>query len=173
MKKILLLSVVAGVVMFFWGFISWAVLPWHMAAANKFTDEAAVAQVLKENAPQKGVYYLPFSEKDHGPDQVGAFVNVSPDGTDMNMGKMMGISMATQIISAFLVLCLLYLTCGLSYLSKVGFFALVGLTIGFVSHAPYWNWFSFSTPYVVTMMLDILIAWILAGLVVSKFASTK
>lgn len=173
MKKILLLSVVAGIVMFFWGFLSWAVLPWHMTAANKFTDEAAVSQVLKENSPQKGVYYLPFSEEDHGPDQVGAFVNVSPDGTDMNMGKMMGISMATQIISAFLVLCLLRLTCGLSYLGKVGFFALVGLTIGFVSHAPYWNWFSFSTPYVVTMMLDILIAWILAGLVVSKFAPTR
>ena len=173
MKKILLLSVVAGVVMFFWGFISWAVLPWHMTTANKFTDEAAVSQVLKENAPQKGIYFLPFDEKDHGPDQVGAFASVLPDGTAMNMGKMMGISLVTQIISAFLVLCLLYMTCGLSYWGKVAFFALAGLTIGFASHAPYWNWFSFSTPYVSVMLLDILISFILAGLVVAKFAPTK
>lgn len=173
MKKILLLSIVAGIVMFVWGFISWAVLPWHMTTANKFTDEAAVSQVLKDNAPQKGIYYLPFDEKKHGPDQVGAFASVLPDGTDMNMGKMMGISLVTQIISAFLVLSLLALTCGLSYLGKVVFFSWTGLTIGFVSHAPYWNWFSFSTSYVSVMLLDILIAFTLAGLVVGKFAPTK
>jgi len=172
-KKILLLSVVAGIVMFFWGFVSWTVLPWHMTTANKFTDEQAVSQVLKENAPQKGIYYLPFDEKDHGPGQVGAFASVLPDGTAMNMGKMMGISLATQIISAFLVLCLLRLACGLSYLGKVGFFALVGLTIGFASHIPYWNWFSFSTSYVSVMLLDILISFTLAGLAVAKFAPTK
>lgn len=61
MKKNLLLSIVAGLVLFVWGFISWAVLPWHMMVANGFADEAAVSQVLKENAPQEGVYYLPFS----------------------------------------------------------------------------------------------------------------
>ena len=82
MKKNALLSLVAGLVLFVWGFISWAVLPWHMMVANKFTNEAAVSQVLKDNSPQQGVYYLPFSEKDHGPEQVGAFVNVLPQGTD-------------------------------------------------------------------------------------------
>ena len=173
MGKILLLSVVAGIVMFIWGFISWAVLPWHTNTANKFTDEAAVSQMLKDNAPRKGVYFLPFAEEDHGPEQVGAFINVLPDGTAMNMGKMMGIAIVTQIISAFLVLSLLSMTCGLSYWGKVGFFALAGLTIGFVSHAPYWNWFSFSTPYVVVIILDIFIAWILAGLAVAKFSPTK
>lgn len=170
MKRNLLLSVVAGTVLFVWGFISWAVLPWHMMVAHKFTNEAAVSQVLKDNSPQTGVYYLPFSEKDHGPNQVGAFANVLTQGTEMNMGKQMSIALITQIISAFLVLGLLGMTSGLTYWSKVGFFALVGLTIGFVSHVPYWNWFGFSTPYTVVMMLDILIGWVLAGLAVAKFA---
>jgi len=173
MKKILWLSLLGGVVMFIWGFISWAILPWHMTTANKFTDEAAVSQVLKENAPRKGIYFLPFSEADHGPEQVGAFANVLPDGTAMNMGINMLIGLVTSCVSVFLGLCLLYMASGLSYWGKVGFFALLGLTIGFVSHAPYWNWFSFSTAYINVIILDILITWILAGLAVVKFAPTR
>lgn len=173
MKKNILLSLVAGVMLFVWGFISWAVLPWHMMVANKFTDEAAVSQALKANAPQAGVYYLPFSEKDHGPNQAGAFANVLPQGTEMNMGRQMAIGLITQIVSAFLVLSLMSMTTSLSYWSKVGFFALAGLTIGFVSHAPYWNWFGFPASYVSITILDILIGWTLAGLTVAKFAESK
>jgi len=172
-KKILLLSVTAGVVLFVWGFISWAVLPWHNLVASKFTNEAAVSQVLKENAPQQGVYFLPFSEKDHGPDQVGAFANVQPHGTDMNMGRQMATALATQIIGAFLVLMLLMHTSLANYWGKVGFMALVGLTIGFVSHAPYWNWFGFPAPYVLVTILDSTIGWSLAGLAVSRFLQNR
>jgi len=172
-KRIALLSMVAGIVLFVWGFISWAVLPWHNMVANKFTNEAAISQALKDNAPRQGVYYLPFSEKDHGPNQVGAFTNVLPQGTEMNMGKMMSIALVTQIISAFLVLSLLGMTRNITYKGKVGFFALVGLIIGFVSHAPYWNWFGFPTPYIVVTILDILIGWTLAGLAVAKFVEKK
>lgn len=171
MKKTLLLSVAAGVVLFVWGFISWAVLPWHDMVANKFIDEAAVAQVLKANAPQQGVYFLPFSEQGHGPNQVGAFANVLPHGTDMNMGKQMAIGLATQIVGAFLVLLLLSQTGRASYWRKVGFVALVGLIIGFVSHAPYWNWFGFPASYVLVTILDTLIGWTLAGLAVARFTN--
>ena len=173
MQKNLLLSVVAGIVLFVWGFISWAVLPWHNMVANKFTNEAAVAQALKENSPQQGIYYLPFSEKDHGPNQVGAFANVHPQGTEMNMGKQMAIALVTQIIGAFLVLMLLRQTGGLTYWGKVELFALVGLIIGFVSHVPYWNWFGFPAPYVLVTILDTAVGWTLAGLAVAKFASGR
>lgn len=173
MKRHALLSLAAGVVLFVWGFISWALLPWHMAVANKFTDEAAVSQALKANAPRAGVYFLPFSEADHGPNQAGAFANVLPQGTEMNMGKQMSIGLITQIVSAFLVLGLASMTSGLTYWGKVGFISLTGLTIGFVSHAPYWNWFGFPAPYIGVMIFDTLIGWTLAGLAVAKFATDQ
>lgn len=173
MKRRLVLSVVGGIVLFLWGFISWALLPWHMMVANKFVNEAAVSQVLKENAPQKGVYYLPFSEKDHGPDQVGAFANVLPQGTEMNMGKQMAIGLTTQLLAAFLVLSLMNTAKGLNYMGKVGYFAFVGLIIGFVSHTPYWNWFGFATSYTLVTILDIVIGWTLAGLAMAKFTEEK
>jgi hypothetical protein len=171
--KNMLLSLVAGIVLFVWGFVSWVVLPWHMAVANRFTDEAAVSRVLKENSPQAGVYYLPFSEKDHGPNMVGAFANVLPQGTEMNMNRQMAVGVVTQVLSAFLVLGLLGMRSGLSYWGKVGFFALAGLTIGFVSHAPYWNWFGFPAPYVGVTIADGVIGWTLAGLAVAKFAAAR
>lgn len=173
MKKIVLLSLAAGTVLFIWGFISWVVLPWHENVAHKFTDEAAVAQTLKANAPTQGVYYLPFAEEDHKPGETAAFVNVLPQGFDMNMGKLMGIGLITQIVSAFLVLCLFAMTGNLRYWDKVGFFSLTGLIIGFVSHAPYWNWFGFSAAYVGVTILDSIIGWTLAGLAVAKFAQNK
>ncbi|HAK59647.1 MAG TPA: hypothetical protein DCO77_04595 [Nitrospiraceae bacterium] len=173
MKRTIALSLVAGVVLFVWGFISWALLPWHMMVANKFTSEAAVSQALKDNAPKTGVYYLPYSEKDHGPDQVGAFANVLPRGTDMNMGVQMATGLVIQVLSAFLVLVLFNKAKGPDYWGNVGFFALVGLAIGFVSHAPYWNWFGFPTAYVMVTITDIVIGWTLAGLVVSKLAEKK
>lgn len=58
-------------------------------------------------------------------------------------------------------------------MGKVLFIALVGLIIGFVSHAPYWNWFGFSTPYVIVIILDTVIGWTLAGLVIARFSEEK
>ncbi|MEW6353583.1 MAG: hypothetical protein AB1469_04705 [Pseudomonadota bacterium] len=144
-----------------------------MNVAHKFTDEAAVAQALKANAPQQGVYYLPFAEEDHKPGETAAFVNVLPQGFDMNMGKLMGIGLVTQIVSAFLVLLLFGVTTGLNYWGKAAFFAFTGLIIGFVSHAPYWNWLGFPTSYVGVIILDGVIGWTLAGLAVAKFAQNK
>ena len=173
MKKSSLAVVLGGLVLFLWGFVSWAILPWHENVAHKFSDEGAVAQVLKANAPEQGVYYLPFAEEDHKLGEPAAFVNVLPQGFDMNMGKLMGIGLITQIISAFLVLMLLRQARGLHYIGKVMFVALVGLIIGFVSHAPYWNWFGFSSAYVGVIILDTVVGWTLAGLVLARFTEDK
>jgi hypothetical protein len=162
-----------AIVLFFWGFVSWAVLPWHDMVANKFTSESSVSQVLKQNAPTAGVYYLPFAEEDHKPGETAAFVNVLPDGFEMNMGKLMGRAMLGQLTAALLVLLLLRKTSNLNYRERVRFVALVGVVIGFVSHFPYWNWFGFSTSYVLITIIDSLIAWSLAGLVMAKFVVGK
>ena len=159
--------------MFIWGTLSWTLLPWHNAVANKFTDEDSVSQLLKQNATDAGVYYLPFSEEDHQPGKAAAFINVLPNGYDMDMGKLMGTAMFGQLVAAFLVLLLLRSTTGLTYWCRVFFVTLVGLIIGFASHFPYWNWFGFSTSYVVVAVVDSTIAWFLAGLIMAKFVLGK
>ena len=168
MRNNLIAIVLSAVVLFTWGFISWALLPWHMNVAHKFTSESSVAQALKENAPNAGIYYLPFSEEDHKAGEPAAFLSVAPDGYEMNMGKMMGIGILGQMVAALLVLLLLRKTSNLSYWERVRFVALVGVAIAFISHFPYWNWFEFSNSYFLVTILDSLIAWTLAGLVMAK-----
>lgn len=173
MKDNLLAILLSAAVLFVWGYFSWAVLPWHMSVAHQFTDESSVIQALKENAPEAGIYYLPFAEEDYKPGVPGAFVNVAPDGYDMNMGKKMGIGFIGQMAATFLALMLLRRTVNLHYWERVGFVALVGLTVAFISHFPYWNWFEFSGSYFLVILLDSVIAWSLAGLVLAKFVAGK
>src|SRR5262245_9001563 len=57
LKRILLASLLAALVAFFWGFLSWTKLGWHNAI--KFKDGAAVAKVVKENMSEHGIYMWP------------------------------------------------------------------------------------------------------------------
>ncbi len=173
MKNNILAILLSAAVLFIWGAISWTLLPWHNTVANKFINESSVSQVLKENAATAGVYYLPFSEEDHQSGEAAAFINVLPNGYEMDMGKLMGTAMFGQLVVALLVLLLLRTTSGLSYWQRVSFVTLVGLVIGFAGHFPYWNWFGFSTSYVLVTIVDSVIAWFLAGLVMAKFVKGK
>ena len=173
MKNYILGVVLGGAVLFLWGFFSWGVLPWHNMVANEFSSEQAVAKVLKENAPAAGVYYLPFAEEWQNAGETAAFVNVLPEGLNASMGELMVTAVLGQMIAALLVLLLLRNTTGLNYLQRVAFVTLVGLTIGFVGHFPYWNWFGFSDAYVLVAIIDSMIAWTLAGFVMSAFVKGK
>jgi hypothetical protein len=65
MKKLLLSSLLGGLIAFIWYALSWTHL--HLHPTQKFTNESAVAEVLKANAaPEAGVYVLPG---DHGQDE--------------------------------------------------------------------------------------------------------
>ncbi len=161
--------VLAAITLFMWGFFSWAVLPWHNMVVNQFYDESVVAQTLREQAPQAGVYYLPSNEEDYQEGATTGFIQVLPDGFGMGMGEMMGLAMVGHVLSVILMMILLMHTSGLNYLGRVRFITLSGLTIGFISHFPYWNWFGFPTSYIAVTILDMTISYCLAGLVLAKF----
>ena len=160
-----------GIILFVWGFVSWTILPWHDMVAHRFTNEAAVAQVLEENAPRAGLYYLPPAPERRRTGESAAFVNVSPQGYDMNLWRRLGGAIAGQWIAALLVVLLLAQTTGLGYWRRVVFVALAGLAAASIIPFPFWNWFGFPTPYVVVTLLDTLIAWFLAGLVMAALVT--
>ena len=54
--------VLAALVVFTINALSWVVLPFHNQTTHKFTDEDAVARVLKANAPKAGVYLYPLGD---------------------------------------------------------------------------------------------------------------
>lgn len=172
-RKTFLLSVIAGVVLFMWGFLVHAVLPLYDSAYQKFTDEAAMSNALRENAPQTGIYYLPYSEADRAPGKPEAFVNVLPQGPERTLASKMLLGLTIQVVSAFLVISLVLRSASSTYWHRVGLFSFVGFIVGFTSHAYYWNWFEFPSAYVIPTILDASVAWTLAGMAVAKFITRE
>ena len=163
--------IISAIILLIWGAVSWMVLPWHQMVANEFTNESEVAETIRANAPKPGIYYLPFSHKNHKAGETAAFVNALPQSNTPTMTNQLVTQFVGDLISALLVICLLSQTAGLSYWGRVGFVTLVGVVIASVSHFPYWNWFGFPTQYVTVIVIDSLIAWFLAGLVMAKLVA--
>lgn len=165
--KRLLLGGLAGLVLFVWGFVSHTMLPFHDRVFNGFADEAAVTEVLAEQGAERGIYHLPYAADEITPDRLRAFVNLLPPGTGPAMGRQIAVGLLIQVLAATLVIGVVAAMGRAGYARRVGSFALLGLIIGFVSQAYYWNWFSFPTSYAIVMVFDNLIGWTLAGLAVA------
>ncbi len=170
-KRILLSSLLGGLVMFIWGAISWTALPWHHWTFNSFKDSAQVSQIIKTNTSQSGMYLLntePTAENPQSTAKPLVFASVFQPGMSSSMGPYLIGGLIIQIIAAFLVSLLLNMTRGLSYAARVGFVVLFGLAAFVSTELPYWNWFHFSTSYTLVSLLDLLIEWFLGGLVIAK-----
>jgi len=172
MKKLVMASIGGGVILFFWGFISWTVLSWHKDTSLSFDNEAAVAQSIVQNAPQAGIYFLPFNEKDFVDGGPSVFAAIAPQ-YHLDMGSTLSIGLLGYIVSALLVCLALNMCRGLNYAQRLKFVLLLGLIIGLVGHFPYWNWMNFSTPYTLVMILDSVLGWLLAGLLIAKLVGVQ
>jgi hypothetical protein len=188
LKSLILGAALGGITLFLWGAVSWMVMPWHMHGMHKFEDEAQVAQVLTENAPVSGMYLLPNAL--HAPNlghpeqatkeradavarmQQGpyAFVAVTLNGMDPKKPDHYLNALAVDVACALLVSWLLMQTQGLGYLRRVWFVTVVGLLIGAASELPNWIWWRFSDNFTVIGLLDALVGWFLAGIVIARFA---
>lgn len=159
------------------------VLPWHLKTIHQFNQESAVEGVLSQNAdPARAVYIIPnpqgeklmaksdirtrlIREKvEKGP---FAFVAVSPNGLGP-MGKQLTISIAIQFMSAFLMAWILSHVPNRNFQFRVTFVVATFLLASVICELPYWNWWGFSTEYIVTNIADHLIGGLILGLVIAK-----
>lgn len=180
-------AVAGGVVVFIWCIISWMVLPWHQMTMNKFSDEKDVAAAIQESTKESGIYVLPncfshekgMSKENMEKERVkqsdmmhkGPFMFAVVSKTGMgNMGGRMIFSLIADIVAAFFATWLFLKTKAMDYGKQVGFFAILGLFVGFVSALQGGIWWGMPAGYVIVEMLDIIIAWVLAGLVIAKLA---
>jgi len=184
-KSLVLGGLLGGLVLFFWGAFSYMVLPWHAMTLNQFKDESAVAQALGANAGESGIYILPnphrqdpslseaqrkAAEEDgltrmmQGPFM---FASVSLAGT-REMGPALLLNVIGNIVSALLVTWLLLRTAPATYRRRVGMIVLIALAAAVMAHYPSWIWWRFSTRFTLVESADLLIGWLLAGLVIAK-----
>jgi hypothetical protein len=169
-----------GIVVFIWGFISWGLIPWHAMAFKKFHNQGAISLLIRESAPSSGIYLLPDpmaaknakekaeirQDMKKGP---FIFASVRLEGCSMSVLKFVG-SLIMDLVVAFFITWLLLHTKGMNYGKKVGFVTMVGLIAAILGHFPAWNWWGFPGSFVLVGMVDVVIGWFLAGLVMARFA---
>ncbi len=169
-KKLVLGSVVGGLIVFGWGAVSWMMLPWHAAALHAFTNEAAVGTAIRANAPKPGVYFMPShhggggTKPAKGPSMFAVIRLTSVDPAD-SAYYLRGL--LTEVVGAGFMSLLLLSLPGLGYGARVRTVVLVALVAGALTRLPDWNWWGFSTGFTLLAFLDLAIGWFLAGLVIA------
>jgi hypothetical protein len=167
-------ALLGGILLFFWNFISWTLLPWHTATMKRFSDETGAVTALRANAPKSAVYVYPTEGAT--PEQVAAgptvFVSYST-GSSGSMAQPLIFSFLQQLLVAGLVTALLLKTRGLSFWGRVGFVVLAAFTAGVVCFLPPWIWFKFAPDYTLVMLADLTLSGFLLGLVLAKWASPE
>jgi hypothetical protein len=178
MSRYIKAGILAGVVLFIWGFVSWVVFPWHAMTIHHFNSDVAVSQSIQTNAPISGIYILPLMSQgekvqNNAPQaQPLIFASVRLNNNAVSPMAMNGpvlINFLTQVIAGILVAWLLSRTQRLSYLGRVGFVLIVALTACVIKDIPSWIWLGFDMQYTLVMIGDTLVGWFLAGLVLAKY----
>jgi hypothetical protein len=166
-NRILIASLIAAVVAFVWGFLSWGLMTWHRPM--KFKDSAAVGHVLAVNAPEHGIYMLPDAVDDMSDEAamakmendlaIAPFVmaTVHPPPTDTGMAKPMILGFLRAFVAAVILCTLLSYFSRESYACRVMFCVLVYLLVGINGDAPNWIWFHGPTKTLLLMIADRLI----------------
>ncbi|MCP5537153.1 MAG: hypothetical protein H7A51_13110 [Akkermansiaceae bacterium] len=173
MKRILTATLAGAVAAFAWGFVSWVLLPWHQMA--DFKDDAAVAKVITENAPAHGLYVLP-KQVDGKPDPKaitdGPFVYavVRPGKLAAPWSETTALigSFCIQLAGALIITIAIHRIRATRYISRASVGPAMGLFAGTTVALPTWNWFELPDTHTLAQVLDPLIAWTIAGLIIAS-----
>ena len=188
-RSLALGAVLGGLVAFLWSAVSWMMLPWHNTMKS-FTNEAIVSQVLIENVPSGGVYMLPgmppgydrmTDDQRKMADQARATALANGPyvyavvwrGLSENMGKQMAIGLLFNILAALLVSMLVMRTAGMSWGGRVMFVVTAAVAVCLIAVVPNWIWWRYPKDWILVSMADIVIAWLLAGMVIAKVSAPK
>ena len=175
MKKIIIPSLLAAIVVFIWMFISWALLPWHNMDMKTINDPALMEQ-MKSSLTEPGIYMHPGESDDMdatlqkykaGP--LIHFMVYNPQGAEWDMAMPMLSSFFINFISAFIAAALLMMTLAQNpgFFRRTVFVMMLGLFAGFVGPFVEWNWWKFPFGYTIVGVIDLCITWFLAGLVLA------
>lgn len=161
-KFLIVGALVGGIVLFFWGYFTHGVLGERvMDVYHTFKDEAAVFEAIKANAPANGVYFLK-----QGVVAVVAFTPSFADKT-LNITPQLVKEFLSDVATSFLLAWLLLGARSTSTGGRAGFLAMTALAAAISVLFSYWNWYEFSTGFILTDALDLVGGWFITGLILA------
>lgn len=176
--RIVLAGIIAGVVVFIWGALSHMVLGLGQTGIKRIPDEAAVVSALRGSIDQPGFYFFPYLVEGEGADAQRRWEQAlregprgvliyQPAGAAPLSQRQLVTELLTNVAAALLAAWMLAKAAGsLPGLgARIAFVGLLGLFASLVTDVPYWNWYGFPADFTRGAILDQLISWTLAGLV--------
>jgi hypothetical protein len=190
MKRLVIGSLVAAVVMFFWGFVFWQVLPAKFAVMKGVPNDAEVMEVLKKNLPESGVYLAPYPDeaalsgdnkaareelaKRH---EAGPLVQITyrKEGVKMLNPLVFAAGFGHFLLSALVgALLLQFALPNLpSYLCRVGYVGLLGLFAGLFIDLSTPIWFHHPIVFPAYNFAYHATSWLVAGLVLGAIVKPE
>ena len=176
MAKILLGGLVAGIIIFFWGFAAHEALPLGETGFHDLPQEAPVSAVVKDTVKEPGIYLLPGrammkskSEEERklvlekaakGP---AGILILHPEGVETSMLKHLLPQFLTNVVCGILA-AFLVTQLRPGFVVRVLCVTLMGI-FGFVMVCvPYWNWYDFPLDFTIAQAIEHTVGWFLAGI---------
>ncbi len=185
MKKLLLSSIIGGVILFVWGWAAWTIVPIHAGTYYDINNEKAVVTAMSVNMDKKGVYIFPAMPTSHEQTVVDEYnqkyqagpvgmIIYDPQGGDPMPASQMIFGIIISLLSAFLAAWFLSRSTAAAsnYLSRVVYCGMLGIFVALLSHIVNWNWMNYPLEYTTAWTLDTVIGWILAGLGIAAIVKT-
>ena len=188
-KKMWLAGLLAGVVMFVWGFIAHDILPFGQMALKTTPTEDAVMASIKSNVNTRGMYVLPGNDMTTGQKLSGdqkqaamkAYMDkwsagpraivVYSDGAAPGFGMLLGRQFLAIVFAGLIMAFALSaaLPTLKTFVQRVIFVTLIGLLPWFVVDIPFWNWYQFPADYAISQVLCNGIGGLLGGIFLAWF----
>lgn len=190
MVRYLAAVVLGSIVVFIWGMAARMFLPIHEGTIKSMEPdrEKTFVEFLKKQDLEAAWYVIPgLADEDESTSEEqkkknmddfierhrrGPLVSIiySPEGREPMSPRDFAQGFAVDLISALLAAILLSsATCCRNYFARVGFLGCVGLFTAVFTYGNLWNWMRFPTHFTLTMLADVTIAWLLAGIVMAIF----
>lgn len=183
MVRVLIATVLAGVLLHAWGFVAWMVLGWHDTTFHDLgdpkTEDALVELIQEAGIDEAGWFYWPALPEDWGDAEAMAAYEerhasmpighliVAPSGQAPMPPSMMAIAGATNLGIALVASLLVALAAMQGFFQRWAFVLGLGVLVVLASDAMSWNWMRFPADHSIAMAVDRMIGMAIAGVVIA------
>lgn len=179
MGRRVMAAIAGGIVVFVWSALSHMALPLGTAGIRSIPNEERVAQAIRGTITEGGLYFFPGFDASHamtaeeqrtwteryrrGPSGI---LVVQPGGRDPMSTQQLVVELIADIFAAGVAAFVLG-GLGGSFVARASAVGLLGVFEWLDINVSYWNWYKFPTTYTVAALIEQVVGWTLAGLVMA------
>jgi hypothetical protein len=182
MMRVFVATLLGGIALFVWAAFSHSVLLIG-AGFRPLPEEDKIVSALNSSIKEKGLYFFPGKDFRHStPEQEAAWLEKFRTGpAGMLIYRPVGgepfspSKLLIQLLASFVTAGIISFVVSLMaarYWERVAATALLGLLACSAVSIIYWNWYEYPTSFFVAQIVDQVVGFFVAGLVIAKIATS-